>query len=104
MENPHYFVFAKDKQWARDKLQSAHPVSFPSEKDPDAGAIQDSYLITQCQHSNHFQQPPALVAGGVVESRHKQQSHRTRCRMVGQGHTSQPMAGNLTINEPGLPA
>jgi len=25
-------------------------VSFASEKDPDVGAIQDLYLMTQCQH------------------------------------------------------
>lgn len=50
VENPHYFVFAQDMKWARDNIQSAHPVSFASEKDPDVGAIQDLYLMTQCQH------------------------------------------------------
>lgn len=59
VENPRYFVFAKGMQWARDKLQSAHPVSFPSEKDPDAGAIPNLYLMTPCQYANHFQQHPA---------------------------------------------
>ena len=50
VENPHYFVFAQDMKWAKDNIQSAHPVSFASEKDPDVGAIQDLYLMTQCQH------------------------------------------------------
>lgn len=50
VENPHYFVFAQDMKWARDNIQSVHPLSFASEKDPDVGAIQDLYLMTQCQH------------------------------------------------------
>lgn len=50
VENPHYFVFAQDMRWARENITSAHPLSFASEKDPDAGAIQDLFLMTQCRH------------------------------------------------------
>lgn len=50
VENPHYFVFAQDMQWARENLRSDHPITFASEKDPDTGAIQDLYLMTQCRH------------------------------------------------------
>lgn len=50
VENPHYFVFAQDMQWARENIKSHHPVSFASEKDPDTGAIQDLYLMSQCRH------------------------------------------------------
>lgn len=50
VENPHYFVFAQDMQWARENLHSDHPITFSSEKDPDTGAIQDLYLMTQCRH------------------------------------------------------
>lgn len=50
VENPHYFVFAQDMQWARENIHSAHPVTFVTEKDPDTGAIQDLYLMTLCQH------------------------------------------------------
>lgn len=47
---PHYFVFAQDMQWAKDNLTSAHPISFATPKDPDTGAIQDLFLMTQCHH------------------------------------------------------
>jgi hypothetical protein len=50
VENPHYFVFAQDMQWARENLRSDHPITFASEKNPDTGAIQDLYLMTQCRH------------------------------------------------------
>lgn len=50
VENPHYFVFAQDMQWARDNLTSHHPITFAREKDPDAGAIQDLFLMTRCRH------------------------------------------------------
>lgn len=50
VKNPHYFVFAQDMQWARENLHSDHPITFASEKDPDTGAIQDLYLMTQCRH------------------------------------------------------
>jgi hypothetical protein len=50
VEAPHYFVFAQDMQWARANITSAHPITYASEKDPDAGAIQDLFLMTRCQH------------------------------------------------------
>lgn len=50
VENPHYFVFAQDMGWARENIHSDHPITFASEKDPDSGAIQDLYLMTQCRH------------------------------------------------------
>lgn len=50
IENPHYFVFAQDMQWARENIHSDHPITFASEKDPDTGAIQDLYLMTRCRH------------------------------------------------------
>lgn len=50
VENPHYFVFAQDMAWARENIRSTHPITFATEKNPDAGAIQDLYLMTQCRH------------------------------------------------------
>ncbi len=50
VENPHYFVFAQDMDWARGNIRSQHPVSFASVKDPYEGVIQDLYLMTQCRH------------------------------------------------------
>lgn len=49
IENPHYFVFAQDMDWARNNIRSRHPVTFASEKDLHAGVIQDLYLMTQCR-------------------------------------------------------
>lgn len=50
VENPHYFVFAQDMNWARNNIKSRHPVTFAQEKDLHAGVIQDLYLMTQCKH------------------------------------------------------
>jgi hypothetical protein len=50
IDAPHYFVFAQDMRWARENLRSRHPLHFASAKDPDAGAIQDLYLMSQCRH------------------------------------------------------
>jgi Glycosyl transferase family 11 len=50
VENPHYFVFAQDMDWARANITSRHPVTFASSKDPYDGVIQDLYLMTQCRH------------------------------------------------------
>lgn len=50
VESPHYFVFAQDMQWAKNNIRSRYPISYASAKDPDTGAIQDLYLMTQCQH------------------------------------------------------
>ena len=50
IENPHYFVFAQDMDWARTHVSSRHPVTFASVKDPYDGVIQDLYLMTQCRH------------------------------------------------------
>lgn len=50
VDNPHYFVFAQDMDWARSNIKSRHPVTFAVEKDPHAGVIQDLFLMTQCKH------------------------------------------------------
>jgi len=50
VENPHYFVFAQDMDWARKHIQSSQPITFAIEKDPHEGVIQDLYLMTQCRH------------------------------------------------------
>lgn len=50
VERPHYFVFAQDMDWARANLASAHPITFATPKDPDAGAIQDLWLMSLCRH------------------------------------------------------
>lgn len=50
IENPHYFVFAQDMNWAYNNIKSHHPVTFAQEKNLHAGVIQDLYLMTQCRH------------------------------------------------------
>jgi hypothetical protein len=37
--------------WARNNIQSRHPVTFAQEKGLHAGVIQDLYLMTQCRHA-----------------------------------------------------
>ena len=50
VENPHYFVFAQDMDWAREHISSRHPVTYAKERDPHDGVIQDLFLMTQCRH------------------------------------------------------
>jgi hypothetical protein len=50
VDNPHYFVFAQNLDWARENIRSRHPVSFARAKDLHAGVIQDLYLMTQCRN------------------------------------------------------
>lgn len=50
LENPHYFVFAQNMDWARAHIQSRHPVTFASPKDLHEGVIQDLFLMTRCRH------------------------------------------------------
>lgn len=50
MESPHYFVFARRMDWAREHIKSRHPVTFALDKGMYAGALQDLYLMTQCNH------------------------------------------------------
>lgn len=50
VDNPHYFVFAQDMEWARQNISSQHPVTYARERDPHDGVIQDLYLMAQCKH------------------------------------------------------
>ena len=50
VESPHYFIFARTMDWARDHIKSRHPVTFAQDKGMYAGALQDLYLMTQCNH------------------------------------------------------
>ncbi|MDX1697198.1 MAG: alpha-1,2-fucosyltransferase, partial [Thiohalobacterales bacterium] len=50
VDDPHFFVFAQDLDWARQNIQGPHPVTFARQRDPHEGVIQDLYLMTQCRH------------------------------------------------------
>lgn len=50
VEKPHYFVFARNMDWARQNIKSRHPVTFAEDKGMYAGALQDLYLMTRCSH------------------------------------------------------
>lgn len=50
IEKPHYFVFARNMDWARQHIRSRHPVTYAEDKGMYAGAIQDLYLMTRCRH------------------------------------------------------
>jgi hypothetical protein len=71
VQNPHYFVFAQDMDWARDNIGSDHPVTFATGRDPYDGVIQDLYLMTQCRHfilSNSSLHWWAAWLGAIAES------------------------------------
>lgn len=50
VDNPHYYVFAQNMEWARTHIKSRFPVTFAREKDLHLGALQDLYLMSQCRH------------------------------------------------------
>jgi hypothetical protein len=50
VDKPHYFVFAQDMEWARTNIESDHPLTFATARNPYEGVIQDLYLMTLCRH------------------------------------------------------
>ncbi len=49
VENPHFFVFSDDPQWAKDNLKISYPVQFVEANGPDRGA-EDMWLMKSCKH------------------------------------------------------
>jgi len=49
VDNPHFFVFSDDPQWARDNLKISYPVQFVESNGPDRGA-DDMWLMKSCKH------------------------------------------------------
>ena len=49
VDNPHFFVFSDDPQWAKDNLKISYPVQFVEANGPDRGA-EDIWLMKSCNH------------------------------------------------------
>lgn len=49
VQNPVFFVFSDDPQWAQDNLKISHPVRFVIANGPDRG-IEDMLLMQSCHH------------------------------------------------------
>lgn len=49
VENPYFFVFSDDQQWAKDNLRIGHPVQFVDVNGPDRG-VEDMWLMKSCKH------------------------------------------------------
>ena len=49
VENPYFFVFSDDPQWARENLKISFPVRFVAANGPDSG-VEDMWLMKSCKH------------------------------------------------------
>jgi len=49
VQNPYFFVFSDDPQWAKDNLKISQPVRFVEANGPDRGA-EDIWLMKSCNH------------------------------------------------------
>jgi len=49
VENPYFFVFSDDPQWAKDNLKINYPVQFVEANGPDRG-VEDMWLMKSCKH------------------------------------------------------
>jgi len=49
VENPYFFVFSDDPQWAKDNLKISYPVQFVEANGPDRG-VEDMWLMKSCNH------------------------------------------------------
>lgn len=49
VQNPHFFVFSDDQQWAKDNLKISYPVQFVEANGPDR-SIEDLWLMKSCSH------------------------------------------------------
>ncbi|MGA7195181.1 MAG: alpha-1,2-fucosyltransferase [Anaerolineales bacterium] len=49
VDNPHFFVFSDDPQWAKDNLKINYPIQFVEANGPDRG-VEDMWLMKSCNH------------------------------------------------------
>ena len=49
VQNPNFFVFSDDPQWAKDNLKISYPVQFVDANGPDRG-VEDMWLMKSCNH------------------------------------------------------
>lgn len=49
VQNPYFFVFSDDPQWAKDNLKISYPVQFVEANGPERG-VEDMWLMKSCKH------------------------------------------------------
>jgi hypothetical protein len=49
VQNPYFFVFSDDPEWAKDNLKISQPVWFVEANGPDRG-VEDMWLMKSCKH------------------------------------------------------
>jgi hypothetical protein len=49
VQDPHFFVFSDDPQWAKDNLKTDYPIQFVDVNGPDRG-VEDMWLMKSCKH------------------------------------------------------
>lgn len=49
VQNPCFFVFSDDPQWAKDNLKISYPIQFVEANGPDR-AVEDMWLMKSCKH------------------------------------------------------
>ena len=49
VQNPYFFVFSDDPQWAKDNIKISYPVQFVDINGPDRG-VDDMWLMKSCKH------------------------------------------------------
>lgn len=49
VQNPYFFVFSDDPQWAKDNLKIGYPVQFVEANGPDR-SVEDMWLMKSCNH------------------------------------------------------
>lgn len=49
VQNPYFFVFSDDPQWAKDNLKIGYPVQFVEANGPDR-SVEDIWLMKSCNH------------------------------------------------------
>lgn len=49
IDNPNFFVFSDDPEWAKDNIKINYPVKFVDSNGPDRG-VEDMWLMKSCNH------------------------------------------------------
>lgn len=50
VENPHFFIFTLETQWAEENIKSNFPITLITPNTSNEDAYLDLYLISQCKH------------------------------------------------------
>lgn len=50
IQNPHFFIFTLETQWAKNNIQSDFPITVVPPNTSNRTAYQDLYLLSKCKH------------------------------------------------------